>query len=69
MGKGENRAVLAAVHDLNTAYSYGNKALLLNEGKVYAKGSVDEVLARDNLRDVYKVDVVDWMQNLLKHWE
>ena len=24
---------------------------------------------RDNLRDVYKVDVVDWMQNLLKHWE
>lgn len=41
----------------------------MNEGKVYAKGSVDEVLARDNLRDVYKVDVVDWMQNLLKHWE
>ncbi len=67
--KGKNRAVLAAVHDLNTAYSYGNKALLMNEGKVYVKGSVDAVLARENLRDVYKVDVVDWMQNLLKHWE
>ncbi|NLE23845.1 MAG: ABC transporter ATP-binding protein [Clostridiaceae bacterium] len=67
--KGKNRAVLAAVHDLNTAYSYGNKALLMNEGRVYVKGSVNEVLTRENLRDIYKVDVVDWMQNLLKHWE
>ncbi len=67
--KGKNRAVLAAVHDLNTAYSYGNKALLINEGRVYVKGAVNEVLTRENLRDIYKVDVIDWMQNLLKYWE
>lgn len=67
--KGKNRAVLAAVHDLNTAYSYGNKALLMNEGRIYVTGLVNEVLDRENLKDVYKVDVVDWMQNLLKHWE
>ncbi len=66
--KGKNRAVLAAVHDLNTAYTYGNKALLMSEGKVYAKGLVEEVLDRENLKVVYKVDVVDWMQNLLTHW-
>ena len=60
---------MAAVHDLNTAYSYGNKALLMNEGRVYVSGSVSEVLDRENLKNVYKVDVVDWMQNLLRHWE
>lgn len=67
--KEKDRAVLAVVHDLNTAYSYGNRALLMNEGKVHVEGFVDQVLDREHLKAVYKVDVVEWMQNLLKHWE
>lgn len=66
--KGEGRSVIAVVHDLNIVYTYGTKALLLNEGKVYAFGDVSEVLNRENLKNVYKVDVALWMQNLLKHW-
>lgn len=64
----KSRAVLAVVHDLNMAYTYGSKALMMDCGRVYAQGTVDEVLSRDNLKAVYKVDVAEWMQNLLHHW-
>lgn len=66
--KQSGRAALAVVHDLNIVYSYGTRALLMNDGKVHAEGSVEEVLSRENLKDVYKVDVAQWMQNLLRHW-
>ncbi|MGI6123834.1 MAG: ABC transporter ATP-binding protein [Acetivibrionales bacterium] len=67
--KQDNRAVMAAVHDINTAYSYGNRAILMNEGKVHVQGSVEQVLDREHLKAVYKVDVVDWMQSLLRYWD
>lgn len=64
----KNRAVIAVVHDLNVVYSYGTRALLMEDGRVYVQGAVDEVLSRENLKAVYKVDVAEWMQNLLQHW-
>lgn len=67
--KEKNRTVIAVVHDLNIAYTYGTKALLMNNGQVHSFGNVEEVLSRDNLKKVYEVDVCQWMQNLLKHWE
>ena len=66
--KEKGRAVLAVVHDLNMAYTYGNKALMMDCGRAYAQGEVEEVLSRDNLRAVYRVDLAQWMQNLLHHW-
>jgi iron complex transport system ATP-binding protein len=67
--KGEGRSVIAVVHDLNLVYTYGSRALLLHNGSVYAYGTVEDVLSRENLREVYEVDVAEWMQNLLKHWQ
>jgi iron complex transport system ATP-binding protein len=64
----KGRAVLAVVHDLNMAYSYGTRALLMKDGRAYVQGTVEEVLSRENLMAVYKVDVAQWMQNLLRHW-
>lgn len=66
--KQKGHAVLAVVHDLNIVYAYGTRALLMEDGKVYVQGSVEEVLSRDHLKAVYKVDVAEWMKNLLKHW-
>jgi len=66
--KGEGRAVISVVHDLNMVYTYGSRALLLRNGEIYSYGIVEEVLSRENLEDVYEVDVVEWMQNLLKYW-
>lgn len=64
----KGRAVLAVVHDLNIAYSYGSRALLMDAGKVFIQGSLEEVLSREHLKAVYRVDVAEWMQNLLHHW-
>ncbi len=66
--KEKGRAVIAVVHDLNIVYSYGTRALLMEKGSVYVQGHVEEVLSRENLKAVYKVDVAEWMQNLLRHW-
>lgn len=66
--KGAGRSVIAVVHDLNIVYTYGTKVLLMNEGRVHAFGNVNEVMSRENLNEVYEVDVMLWMQNLLKHW-
>jgi len=66
--KTPGKAALAVVHDLNTAFCYGTRALLMNDGKVYARGTVDQVLTRENLKAVYSVDVAKWMADLMKHW-
>lgn len=64
-----DRAVISIVHDLNMVYTYGTRALMLSDGKVYAYGDVESVLNKANLKAVYKVDVADWMKSLLSHWE
>lgn len=66
--KGEGRSVIAVIHDLNAVYSYGDKALLLSKGEMFAYGRVKDVMTRQNLKEVYEVDVAEWMQKLLEHW-
>lgn len=64
-----NRAVVAVVHDLNLAKAFGTHALLLEQGKAVAGGKASEVFTRENLKQVYSIDVYEWMQNMLKQWE
>lgn len=64
----EGKAVISIVHDLNLAFQYGTKAILLKNGEVYSKGGLKEVLSNDNLKDVYKVDIKNWMQQIYKYW-
>ncbi|HOK42444.1 MAG TPA: ABC transporter ATP-binding protein [Thermoclostridium caenicola] len=66
--KAPGKAVLAVVHDLNTALCYGTRALLMHQGKAYAQGEVRQVLNRENLKAIYSVDVAQWMTDLLKQW-
>ncbi len=67
--KEPGRAVLAIVHDLNLAYTYGTHALLLHEGRRVAFGPPGEVLTRELLQSVYHVDLVEWMRGLLSRWK
>lgn len=62
------RAVLSVVHDLSLARKYGTHALLMDKGAATHFGPCAEVLTRDNLEQVYGMDVVGWLTSLLSVW-
>jgi cobalamin transport system ATP-binding protein len=54
----ENIIVLAVIHDLNLAARYCTTALLLKGAKVFAAGTLDEVLTSENIKTVFRVDAI-----------
>jgi len=62
-------ALITVVHDLGLAMTYGTDALLLKDGQIAALGSGKEIFTREVLRDVYDMDVAQWMQQLLGAWQ
>ena len=48
-----NLAVLAAIHDLNLASQYCDRLILINDGRVHAEGTPQEVITARNIKDVY----------------
>ncbi|PJI45381.1 MAG: ferrichrome ABC transporter [Rhizobium sp.] len=49
-------AVVIALHDLNHALRYCERTLVIAEGKLVASGPSEEVITRDMLHDIYRVD-------------
>jgi len=54
---GEGLGVLAILHDLNLARQYAAQLCLLHNGKMIAFGESREVLNKDNVRNVFGMDV------------
>ncbi len=50
-------AVLAALHDLNLAAAYCDQLVLLDQGRIAAQGTVEEVLTAEHLQSVYDAQV------------
>jgi iron complex transport system ATP-binding protein len=50
-----NKSVLVAVHDLNFAYHYADRIILIDKGSIVSIGTVDEVMTEDNIISVYGV--------------
>ena len=63
------RAVISVVHDLLLARRYGSHALLMNQGKILASGSMDEVFAKEHLMAAYGMDVGAWLRWLHAPWQ
>ncbi len=51
-------SAIMAMHDLNLAWRYSDKMVMLNDGRVFAAGDPRSVLTEKNIRSVYGVDVV-----------
>jgi iron complex transport system ATP-binding protein len=51
-------SAIVITHDLNLASEFAGRAILLKGGKVYALGPTPEVLTRENLQEVYNVQVL-----------
>jgi len=67
--KTPGRAIVSVVHDLSLAMAFGTHALLVNEGEVKAHGLIDEVITAYNLNEAYGMDVLNWMNDLMQHWQ
>jgi iron complex transport system ATP-binding protein len=50
--------VLMIIHDLNLAAEYCDYLIMMDKGKIYTKGTPEEVLNYKNIEDVYKTVVV-----------
>jgi iron complex transport system ATP-binding protein len=50
--------VLAVFHDFNLAARYCNSAIMLKNNRVFAAGSLTEVLTSENIKSVFRVDAI-----------
>ena len=48
-----NLTVLAALHDLNLASQYCDRLILINNGRIHAQGTPEEVINSQNIKEVY----------------
>jgi iron complex transport system ATP-binding protein len=53
----EGRTVVIITHDLNLASMYCDRIMLLNEGRLSALGTPEDVLREDNIREHFAIDV------------
>ncbi|MBA5851056.1 ABC transporter ATP-binding protein [Clostridium sp. cel8] len=49
--------VIAVLHDLNLAAQYSDYLILVNKGSIYSKGAPEEVLTKENIKQVYDINV------------
>jgi iron complex transport system ATP-binding protein len=56
--KEKKLVVLAVFHDFNLATRYCDSAMLMNSGKMFSIGPIEEVLTGENIKKVFHVDMI-----------
>lgn len=51
--------VLASMHNPNVVAAMADRVVLLDAGKVPARGTVEEIMTRENLSNLYKMPVIE----------
>lgn len=64
-----NKIVICVLHDLNLVNLFSEKVLLLNQGKIIEKGTPKDVLSEAHLKEVYSINIKEFMLNALKKWK
>ncbi len=53
----KDRTVVAVMHDLNMAYLFSDRVVLMKKGQIVADGVTDEVMTPENIHEVFGVHV------------
>jgi iron complex transport system ATP-binding protein len=56
--------VLVIFHDFNLAARYCDSAILLNDGKIFSAGTIDNVLTSENIKKVFQIDTMIKRHNI-----
>ena len=67
--KENNKTVIGVFHDLNLARLFSDTVIVMDNGKISAAGTIDEVFASDVLSKVYGIDIREFMRRSLEHWK
>jgi len=54
----QSAAAVVITHDLNLAAAFADEIIMLKDGRIAAKGTPEEVLTAENVREVFGVDVL-----------
>lgn len=58
-----NLVVVGVVHDLNLCAKYADQITLLNKASIYANGTKEEVLTKENIKAVYHLEPTIYKEN------
>lgn len=53
----KDKVIIAVLHDLNLASIFSDEIVLIDKGKVVAKGTPWQVINKENIKDVYNLEV------------
>jgi iron complex transport system ATP-binding protein len=56
--KNAGASAVVITHDLNLAAEFADEILMLKDGRVAARGTPQQVLSAENIRDVFSVNVM-----------
>ena len=63
-----NKILIGVFHDLNIARRFGDHAILMNNGKITAQGTMDKIFTKETLQSTYGIDIHNFMLESLKNW-
>ena len=53
----QGKTIICVLHDLNAILRSCTRCILMKEGQIFAHGDTKEVLTKENIREVYDIDV------------
>lgn len=56
LSKQKDMITIIVMHDINLAARYAENIVIMNNGKVHSKGKPCEVITKETLRDIYKIE-------------
>lgn len=66
--KSKNKIVVGVLHDLNLVHNFADNVIMLDKGVIVSKGKTKEVLNGFKLKDVYDIDIKEFMLKALNKW-
>jgi iron complex transport system ATP-binding protein len=52
----KSKTIVAILHDLNLAYSFCDRIILMKNGEIFAQGDTRQILTVENLKAVYEME-------------
>lgn len=63
-----DKILISVFHDLNFVRNLNSNVMVIKDSRVYKYGSVNEILTGEVLKNIYGVDVREFMINSLEKW-